>query len=107
VLARPTPPPVSNSSLNRVEVENRLGMGAGEAHAAARWETRALEVDVRLRQGVAAVVPCAPELFHDSVRNGVPIVLTEPGAAASRALADLTQWLAEEKLPEKISKIPQ
>jgi DNA-binding response OmpR family regulator len=97
----------SNSSLNRVEVENRLGLGTGEAHAAARWETRSLEVDVRLRQGVAAVVPCAPELFHDAVRSGVPIILAEPGSAAGRALADLTQWLAEEKLPQRIGAIPQ
>jgi DNA-binding response OmpR family regulator len=97
----------SNSSLNRVEVEDRLGLGTGEARAAARWETRALEVDVRLRQGVAAVVPCAPELIHDAIRNGIPLVLTEPGSAAGRALADLTQWLAEEKLTPRIGTIPQ
>ncbi|MCI0394598.1 MAG: response regulator [Chloroflexi bacterium] len=89
----------SASWLNRVEVENRLGMGGGEAQAAARWEPRALEVGVRLRQGVAGVIPPGPELFHESVRNGVPIILIEPSAPAARALFDLAEWLVEGDQP--------
>lgn len=91
----------SSSWLNRVEVENRLGMGGGEAKQASRWEPRALEVDVRLRQGVAGVIPAAPELFHESIRAGVPITLIEPSAPAARALLDLVDWLAD-KQPEEV-----
>ncbi len=87
----------SGSWLNRVEIENRLGMGGGEAQAASRWEPRALEVDVRLRQGVAGVIPSAPELFHEAVRAGVPIVLIEPSAPAARTLLDLADWLADKQ----------
>jgi MinD-like ATPase involved in chromosome partitioning or flagellar assembly len=68
-------------------------MGGGEPQAASRWEPRALEVDVRLRQGVAAVIPSAPELFQHSVREGVPISLIEPSNPAARALHDLADWL--------------
>jgi MinD-like ATPase involved in chromosome partitioning or flagellar assembly len=81
------------SHLNRVEVENRLGMGGGEPQAASRWEPRALEVDVRMRQGAAAVIPAAPELFHHAVREGVPLTLIEPSNPAARALHDLADWL--------------
>jgi CheY-like chemotaxis protein/MinD-like ATPase involved in chromosome partitioning or flagellar assembly len=79
--------------MNRVEVENRLGMGSGEPQAASRWEPRALEVDIRVRQGVAAVIPAAPELFQHSVREGVPITLIEPSNPAARALHDLADWV--------------
>ncbi|MFZ0546014.1 MAG: hypothetical protein WAM60_11280, partial [Candidatus Promineifilaceae bacterium] len=96
VISTRTP---SASWFNRVEVENRLGMGGGEAREASRWEPRALEVDVRMRQGVAGVIPSAPELFHESVRAGVPIILIEPSAPAARALLDLADWLAD-KQPE-------
>jgi MinD-like ATPase involved in chromosome partitioning or flagellar assembly len=98
VISTRTP---SASWLNRVEVENRLGMGGGEARQASRWEPRALEVDVRIRQGVAGVIPSAPELFHESVRAGVPITLIEPSAPAARALLDLTDWLADRQ-PEEV-----
>jgi CheY-like chemotaxis protein len=89
----------SASWLNRVEVENRLGMGGGEALAASRWEARALEVDVRIRQGVAAVIQPAPELFHEAIRSGVPIVLIEPSAPAARSLLDLANWLLGKDAP--------
>jgi DNA-binding response OmpR family regulator len=81
------------SHMNRVEVENRLGMGGGEPQAASRWEPRALEVDIRVRQGVAAVIPAAPELFQHAVREGVPITLIEPSNPAARALHDLADWV--------------
>jgi MinD-like ATPase involved in chromosome partitioning or flagellar assembly len=103
VISTRTP---SASWLNRVEVENRLGMGGGEARQASRWEPRALEVDVRIRQGVAGVIPSAPELFHESVRAGVPITLIEPSAPAARALLDLTDWLADRQPEEDLIQEP-
>jgi DNA-binding response OmpR family regulator len=96
----------SASWLNRVEVENRLGMGGGEARQASRWEPRALEVDVRMRQGVAGVIPSAPELFHESVRAGVPITLIEPSAPAARALLDLADWLADKQPEDNLIQEP-
>jgi pilus assembly protein CpaE len=96
----------SASWLNRVEVENRLGMGGGEAKQASRWEPRALEVDVRMRQGVAGVIPSAPELFHESVRAGVPITLIEPSAPAARSLLDLADWLADKQPEDNLIQEP-
>lgn len=96
----------SASWLNRVEIENRLGMGGGEARQASRWEPRALEVDVRMRQGVAGVIPSAPELFHESVRTGVPITLIEPSAPAARALIDLADWLADNQADDSLIEEP-
>jgi MinD-like ATPase involved in chromosome partitioning or flagellar assembly len=103
VIATRTP---SASWLNRVEVENRLGMGGGEAREASRWEPRALEVDVRMRQGVACVSPSAPELFHESVRAGVPIVLIEPSAPAARSLLDLADWLSDKQPEDSLIEEP-
>lgn len=103
VISTRTP---SASWLNRVEVENRLGMGGGEARQASRWEPRALEVDVRMRQGVAGVIPSAPELFHESIRAGVPIVLIEPSAPAARALLDLADWLADKQSEDNMIEEP-
>lgn len=96
----------STMGLNRVEVENHLGMAGGEHQAAAHWETRALEVDVRLRQGVAAVIPPAPELFFESMREGVPIILIEPSAGAAGALLDLVEWLSEKDLSPAVEERP-
>jgi DNA-binding response OmpR family regulator len=96
----------SASWLNRVEVENRLGMGGGEARQASRWEPRALEVDVRMRQGVAGVIPSAPELFHEAVRAGVPITLIEPSAPAARALVDLADWLIDKQPEDNLIEEP-
>jgi DNA-binding response OmpR family regulator len=96
----------SGSWLNRVEVENRLGMGGGEAREASRWEPRALEVDVRMRQGVVGVIPSAPELFHESVRAGVPIVLIEPSSPAARTLLDLADWLADKQPEDNLIEEP-
>lgn len=103
VISTRTP---SASWLNRVEVENRLGMGGGEANQASRWEPRALEVDVRMRQGVAGVIPSAPELFHESVRAGVPLVLIEPSAPAARSLLDIADWLADKQPEDSIIDEP-
>ena len=103
VISTRTP---SASWFNRVEVENRLGMGGGEAREASRWEPRALEVDVRMRQGVAGVIPSAPELFHEAVRAGVPIVLIEPSAPAARALLDLADWLADKQPEDSLIEEP-
>lgn len=96
----------SASWLNRVEVENRLGMGGGEARQASRWEPRALEVDVRIRQGVAGVIPSAPELFHESVRAGVPLVLIEPSAPAARSLVDLADWISDRQPEDNVIEEP-
>lgn len=96
----------SASWHNRVEIENRLGMGGGESQEASRWEPRALEVDVRMRQGVVGVIPSAPELFHEAVRAGVPIVLIEPSAPAARTLVDLADWVADRKPDEDLIEEP-
>ncbi|MCA9971590.1 MAG: response regulator, partial [Anaerolineales bacterium] len=64
---------LSAASLNRVEVENLVGMG-GDQVGAARWESRALEVDYRMRQGAVSSIPAAPELFHEAMRDRVPVV---------------------------------
>ncbi len=87
----------SAAALNRVEVENLVGMG-GDQFGAARWETRALEVDYHMRQGVVCVIAPAPELFHESMRDRVPIVMLEPGAKAARVMVDLAQWVVDKHL---------
>jgi MinD-like ATPase involved in chromosome partitioning or flagellar assembly len=42
------------------------------------------------------IIPTAPEIFHDAVRERVPIVLTDPNARPARAILDLTEWLMDE-----------
>jgi MinD-like ATPase involved in chromosome partitioning or flagellar assembly len=59
-----------------------------------------------MRQGVAAVIASAPELFHESVRAGVPVVLIEPSAPPARSLLDLAEWLAD-KQPDDDDQIAE
>ncbi|MCP4357225.1 MAG: response regulator [Chloroflexi bacterium] len=82
-----------NAQLNRVEVEEAVGMSGGDHQKAARWETRALEVDIRTRQGVAGAIPPDPDRFNEAIRDRVPLVMIEPTAQSARALYDLAGWL--------------
>jgi MinD-like ATPase involved in chromosome partitioning or flagellar assembly len=59
-----------------------------------------------MRQGVACVIPSAPELFHESVRAGVPIVLIEPSAPAARSLLDLADWLSDKQPEDSLIEEP-
>jgi MinD-like ATPase involved in chromosome partitioning or flagellar assembly len=59
-----------------------------------------------MRQGVACVIPSAPELFHESVRAGVPIVLIEPSAPAARSLLDLADWLSDRQPEDSLVEEP-
>jgi hypothetical protein len=42
------------------------------------------------------MIPPSPEIFHDAVRERVPIVLTDPNARPARALLDLVDWLVDD-----------
>lgn len=76
----------SGTSMTRLELENELGMGTLERQDESE-ERYAVSV------GVTVMVPPEPEAFQESVRQGVPMVIMEPSARSSRALAELAEKL--------------
>ena len=90
----------SGLALTRMEAENEMGLGGGEARTMSYWEAqrKGLSEDVA---SIVGVIPPAPELFQDAVSAGVPVVSMEPSARAARALFDLAEHLVERVgLPE-------
>jgi cellulose biosynthesis protein BcsQ len=82
--------------LNRVEVENQAGVGDTIVQEEPSRLTSVVTVSHHALRGVVGVIPAAPEIFHDAVRERVPIVLTDPNARPARALLDLTEWLMDD-----------
>ncbi len=83
------------SSLNQVEVENKAGMGTHDHLEASRWNPRAVDLHPENRQGVISIVPSAPDAFHETVRDRVPLVMVDPNAKPAHAFLDIVDWLIE------------
>jgi DNA-binding response OmpR family regulator len=86
----------SATKLNRVEIENQAGVGEMVVQEEPSRLTSVVTVSHRSTRGVVGIIPTAPEIFHDAVRERVPIVLTDPNARPARAILDLTEWLMDE-----------
>lgn len=81
----------SGTTMTRLELENELSMGRLERRPGA-------EEPAILSVGVMMVVPPEPEMFQESIRQGIPAVRMEPSARSSQALAELAQRLANSLL---------
>lgn len=84
----------SGLTLTRMEVENEMGLGGGEAGNVTYWEAQRMGLDEG-QASIVGVIPPAPELFQDAVSAGVPVVSMEPSARAARALYDLAEHVIE------------
>ncbi len=84
------------TSMNRVEIENRLGMGKISDPEAERWQPKTFLADSGPRQGVVCVIPSASDLFHETARERVPLMLVDPNSKPAHALLDLVDWLTEQ-----------
>jgi pilus assembly protein CpaE len=83
------------AGLSRVEIENRVGMGRLVDAEAERWQPKNIIIDEQMRQGVVAAIPPAPDLFQETAREQVPLMLVDPNARPAHALLDLVDWLVE------------
>ena len=77
----------SGTTMTRLELENELSTGRLEKRGDGQEPTI-------ISVGVLMVVPPEPEMFQDSVRQGVPVVRLEPSARSSRAIAELAERIA-------------
>lgn len=84
----------SGLALTRMEVENEMGLGGGEAGTMTYWEAQRIGLE-QDQATIVGVIPSAPELFQDAVSAGVPVVSMEPSARAARALFDLAEHVIE------------
>ena len=84
----------SGLALTRIEVENEMGLGGGEAGTMTYWEAQRMGL-ADDQASIVGVIPPAPELFQDAVSAGVPVVSMEPSARAARALYDLAEHVVE------------
>lgn len=87
----------SGTTMTRLELENELSMGRLESRQRA-------DEPVIISVGVMMVVPPEPEMFQESIRQGLPAVRMEPSARSSRAMAELAEKLATSlAMPEEVS----
>lgn len=84
----------SGLALTRMEVENEMGLGGGDAGTMTYWEAQRMGLNED-QASIVGVIPPAPELFQDAVSAGVPVVSMEPSARAARALFDLAEHVVE------------
>jgi len=84
----------SGLALTRMETENAMGLGGGDAGTMTYWEAQRKGL-IEDQAGIVGVIPPAPELFQDAVSAGVPVVSMEPSARAARALFDLAEHVIE------------
>lgn len=77
----------SGTTMTRLELENELSVGRLER------EREGGEVAL-LSVGVIMMIPPEPETFQEAVHRGEPIVMMEPSARSSRAIAELAEKLA-------------
>jgi len=84
----------SGLALTRMEAENEMGLGGGNAGTMTYWEAQRKGL-IDDQASIVGVIPPAPELFQDAVSAGVPVVSMEPSARAARALFDLADHVVE------------
>jgi len=85
-----------STKLNRVEIENQAGVGDTIIQEEPARLTSVVTGGHRNLRGIVGMIPPSPEIFHDAVRERVPIVLTDPNARPARALLDLVEWLVDD-----------
>ena len=84
------------TKLNRIEIENQVGVGDTVVNEEPSRLTSVVTVTQHSLRGVVSIIPTAPEIFHDSARERVPLILTDPNARPARAMLDLTDWLIDD-----------
>lgn len=85
------------TSLNRAEIENKAGVTVLEHQEKARWDPREVDLNAHNRQRVVTIVPSAPNLFHETVRDRVPLIMVDPNSKPSNAYLDLIDWLMDRR----------
>ncbi|MCP4357316.1 MAG: response regulator [Chloroflexi bacterium] len=83
------------SSLSEVEIENRIGLGKKIDPEQERWQQPSFLVGKEKHRGVVCIIPTAAELFHETARERVPLMLVDPNSKPAHALLDLVDVLTE------------
>ncbi len=82
------------TGLNSVEIENRIGMSKTDPDEE-RWNQNPHEQQEKNKQGVICHIPSAPDLFHETTYERVPLMLVDPNSKPAHAILDMVEWLLD------------